>query len=214
MTCTRAAAWEVSMSSIKRTLAIGGAFASVALAACSGGGTSPGWARVGDASSSVRTQGRHGWLSPDVKKQKLVYASDYTGSAILIYPQDVNNPGPIGEIVDGISTPHGIAVDAAGTLYVTNQGSNTLTEYPAGSTSPSVTLSNGISKPSDVSVDSNGTVYISESANNKILEFKVGSTSPDLTITTLSRPDGLTNDRKNNLYVTSNTSAPQGSIYE
>ena len=93
---------------------------------------------------------RHGWMPPNAKSMKLLYVSDYTESQILAYQQGRESSGPIGEIVDGISTPQGIAVDSSGTLYVANQGNDTITEYPAGASEPTVTLSSGNDEPLDV----------------------------------------------------------------
>lgn len=140
------------------------------------------------------------------KKEKLVYVTDYTASVVLIYKQGDTGAGPIGEITTGISNPQGDAVDKSGTLYVANQGNNTVTEYPAGSSSPSVTLSTDISQPIDVSVDSTGIVYVSEGRADAILEFKPGSTSPNATVT-LTHPSDVTNAKNDELYVTYNASS-------
>lgn len=149
---------------------------------------------------------RHGWISPQAKHEKLLYVSDLTSSIVLIYKQGATSQGPIGEIVTGIDEPEGIAVDKAGTLYVADNGNNTVTEYAAGSQSPKVTLSTDISNPLDVSVDSNGILYITEGSRDAILEFKPGSTSPDATVT-ISKPSDATNVKNDDLYVTYNESS-------
>lgn len=181
----------------------GNCCAAAALAACSGAGmpASP----AGHTVSSV-AQGavRQGWISPNANKQKLLFVSDYTSSIVLVFLQGVNHAQPIGEYVDGIGQPRGVAVDASGVLYVVNEGLNTVTEYPPGSVKPKVTLSKGISNPFDVAVDSKGDVYVSESSNATILGFKKGAKSPKVTITGWTHPDGMTTDSKNNLYLTWN----------
>ncbi len=140
------------------------------------------------------------------KKEKLVYVTDYTANIVLIYKQGDTGAGPIGEITTGISSPQGDAVDKLGTLYVANEGNNTITEYPAGSSSPSVTLSTDISAPLDVSVDSKGIVYISEGRAGEILEFKPGSMSPDAMVT-ITHPSDVTNAKNDDVYVTYNESS-------
>ena len=115
-----------------------------ALLLCGGTSGASSRAAAGHGPALHQNTVRHGWISPRAKKMKLIYVSDYTQSLILIYPQGGESSGPIGEIVNGISNPQGIAVDSAGTLYVANQGNNTITEYPFGATDPSVTLSNSI----------------------------------------------------------------------
>ena len=184
-------------------LLFAGACATLLLAGCSGG-TSPGT----PASPALGGVGaaRHGWISPLAKKKKLLYVTDYTASIVLIYKQGATGAGPIGEIVSGIDQPQGDAVDKSGTLYVANEGNNTVTEYPAGSTDPSVTLSTGISRPLDVSVDSTGIVYVMDSSAGQILEFKPGSTSPDATVA-ISHPADAVNAKNNDLYVTYNATS-------
>jgi hypothetical protein len=139
------------------------------------------------------------------KKMKLVYVTDYNASVVLIYKQGDTGAGPIGEIVTGINSPQGDAVDKSGTLYVANEGNSTVTEYPPGASTPSVTLSSSISRPLDVSVDSSGIVYVMEGSAGKILEFKPGSTSPDATVSITHPADG-TNAKNDDLYVTNNSS--------
>jgi sugar lactone lactonase YvrE len=176
-----------------------GACAALLLAGCSGG--TPASPALGGAGAA-----RHGWISPLAKKKKLLYVTDYTASIVLIYKQGASGAGPIGEIVSGIDQPQGDAVDKSGTLYVANEGNNTVTEYPAGSTDASVTLSTGISRPLDVSVDSTGIVYVMDGSAGQILEFKPGSTSPDATVT-ISHPADAVNAKNNDLYVTYNASS-------
>jgi serine/threonine-protein kinase len=81
--------------------------------------------------------------------------------------------------------PSSVAVDTAGTLYVANLGNNTVTEYPAGSTSlspPNVTINNMINSPT-VAVDAAGTLYVAQTGN--VAEYPAGTStsSPSVTIT-------------------------------
>jgi sugar lactone lactonase YvrE len=176
----------------------------LALAGCAGSASTG--SPAGFTPSTGWGTARHGWISPAAKKEKLLYVSDLTESFILIYEQGNTGGGPIGEIENGIDEPEGIAVDHSGTLYVANDGNSTVTEYPAGSTSPSVTLSTDISNPLDVSVDSNDDVYVTESSAGKILEFEPGSTSPNVTVS-LTRADVAANSKNNDVYVTHNQSS-------
>ncbi|HEY2477049.1 MAG TPA: hypothetical protein VGI19_19870 [Candidatus Cybelea sp.] len=156
------------------------AFALVAaalLAACAGG--NQGSSSIPAATSAAQ---RHGWLSPKAKGQALVYVSDNSASAIEIYPAGTDNPSPMGSITDGISNPLGTYVDQSGTLYVANAGNNTVTEYPAGSTTPSVTLSQGLNFPGNVSVDSRGNVAVAEFSQGLVLLFPKGASSPSTTM--------------------------------
>jgi hypothetical protein len=198
---------EDSMSSRKSMLLMVGACSALAFAAWSGGASSA-TSTVPSMLGRTAAHGvaRHGWLPLAAKQEKLLYVSDYTASIVLIYQQGATGSGPIGEIVDGISSPQGVATDKLGTLYVANQGTNTITEYPAGATSPSVTLSTDISRPLDVSVDSKLNVYVTEGSTSTILEFKAGSTSPTVSVT-LEHPSDATNSENRDLYVTHNVSS-------
>lgn len=142
----------------------------------------------------------HGWLARGAASQRLIFVSDNAANAIRIYPQGKTNPAPIGEITDGISAPLGNFVDKNGTLYVANIGNNTVTEYPLGTTTPSVTLSSGLNCPISVAVDRLGTVAVGEFCQGAINEFPAGSVSPTVTITLLQQPEGLTFDRSRHLY--------------
>jgi DNA-binding beta-propeller fold protein YncE len=183
----------------RRAVVVMVALAAVAaLPGCAGGLGSPPAALAPSAAAPILA--RHGWLAPAANAKALVYVSDNSANAIDVYPAGVNDPAPIGQITDGVSAPLGNFVDDNGTLYVANHGNNTITEYPAGSTTPSVTLSNGIAGPISVAADSAGDVAVGEFTNQTILEFPSGATSPTVTIALLTYPEGLTFDRSRHLY--------------
>jgi DNA-binding beta-propeller fold protein YncE len=181
--------------------------ASAALGGCAGGLGSPPSPPPAAAASPAKSLVRRGWLSPAARTKPLVYVSDNSANAIEIYPAGENDPSPIGQITDGISAPLGNFVDENGTLYVANHGNNTITEYPSGSTTPSVTLSGGISGPISVAADSAGDVAVGEFTNQTILEFPAGGSSPTVTITLLTYPEGLTFDKSRHLYAAWNVSS-------
>lgn len=151
-----------------------------------------------------------GFLSAQATSGKnLVYVASLAGSAgaVYVYPASGQAQPPIGTIVNGVSTPAGIAVDSGGSLYVANMGNNTVTVYPPGKTSPSTTYTDGVSTPQGVAVGSDGTVYIanetgSPSGTGTVTEYPAGSTSPSATIAQAGMyafAVGL--DASNNLYV-------------
>ncbi len=81
-----------------------------------------------------------------------------------------------------MSTPGEVALDAHGTLYVVNNGNGTVTEYPAGQSTPSVTLT-GLSGAKGVAIDLNGDVYVSNfGPPAAIVEYDAGQTTPTRTI--------------------------------
>lgn len=177
------------------------------LAACAGQGL-PSTPPAGPAVPALAA--RSGWLSHDAKTKPRIYVSDFTANAVVIYPQGKTNPKPIGEITDGIAGPLGNFVDNHGTLYVANSSNNTITEYPPGATSPSVTLSDGINAPISVAVDRAGTVAVGEFVSQTILEFAPGASSPSVTITLLTYPEGLAFDYGRHLYAAWNQNNGNG----
>ena len=139
-----------------------------------------------------------------------VFVSDFNASTVEIYPQGKPNPAPIGSISAGIAGPVGSAVDDKRTLYVTNASNNTITEYPAGSTSPSVTISNGLNYPTAIAVSHGGTIAVSEFPSGAIVEYAPGKSSPSLTMTSLTYPEGLTFDSGGHLYAAWNVNNGNG----
>ena len=72
----------------------------------------------------------------------------------------------------GLSTPNGIAVDAAGNVYVSDSGTNTVVELPSGSgqgNTPFALNFIGLSTPAGLALDANGNLYVADSANKQVL---------------------------------------------
>ena len=152
-----------------------------------------------------------GWLSPYAKAGKnVVYIADQGAGAVRIYKQKGTGQQPIGEITQGISGVDGLFVDSNKSLYACNFGNGTVTVYPAGSTSPSETLS-GAGSPIDVVVALDGTVFVANfnsGTDGTVLEYPKGQTTPSHTVVTFgagSFPEGLGIDSQNALYVAYNT---------
>jgi serine/threonine protein kinase, bacterial len=100
---------------------------------------------------------------------------------VLMYNPAQPNPSPLGSIIDGINGPMGVAVDKQGQLYVVNIGNNTVTIYPHGSTSPSLTIDKGLWAPAGIGVDSKGNVFV---ANEEqfVTGYRPGRKTPFETI--------------------------------
>jgi len=104
----------------------------------------------------------------------------------------------------GYQTPSGIAVDAAGNVYVSNtlNGQVIKLTYSGGSYTPAVIAT--CLYPMGVAVDAAGNVYISESGQNRILIARPSGSGYVQTVLptgTLNNPHGLWVDSLGNLYI-------------
>jgi hypothetical protein len=128
------------------------------------------------STGTVKGQITSGLYNPErlfVDKQGDVYATNigYNGSnknSITGY-----KPGqktPFITITTGVNRPTGLTVDGAGTIYCANVGNDTITVYPKGQTSPSLTIPFFAEY---LATDSNDNLYASGST---VDEFAPGST--------------------------------------
>src|SRR5207245_6458234 len=94
-----------------------------------------------------------------------VYAPGASGNATPSATITGNNTG--------LSSPHGIALDAAGRLYVANGGSNTITVYAAratGNAAPIATIAGanaGLSGPMGLACDAGGRLDVGNAARER-----------------------------------------------
>jgi sugar lactone lactonase YvrE len=79
----------------------------------------------------------------------------------------------------GFSSPQQVAIDGAGTLYITDAGTNLVVELPAGCAASSCqrTLDGGFYLPDGIAVDGAGNLYVADSGNNRVVELPFGCTS-------------------------------------
>jgi hypothetical protein len=92
-----------------------------------------------------------------------VYVSDEATGAVYGYALSPSDGAPYGHAVfsvGGFKSPRGLAVDAAGYLYVTDDEARTLTVFAPPATTPIYSLAFRAVKPSTVAVDAKGFVYV------------------------------------------------------
>ena len=106
----------------------------------------------------------------------------------------------------GVGDPSGIALDAAGNVYVANRLWQTVTVYSPNKLGPVRTLKVGAGFPQAIAVDASGNIYV---ANFKgtgtepyVLVFTPGKQEATLRITDgITSPKAVTTDRRAYLYV-------------
>lgn len=113
----------------------------------------------------------------------------------------------------GLVVPNGIAIDSAGTVYVSNNSNSTqnVVEYVGGETVPSKTIT-GIPNPFGLALDKNDNLYVA-SVSNGVYEVPKGSATPhNLGLRKAVNTGGLAFNGSGDLFV-SNIFASHPNVY-
>jgi serine/threonine protein kinase, bacterial len=76
------------------------------------------------------------------------------------------NPSQVVLPFTALKWPGGVAMDAAGDVFVTDPDNNRVLKLPAGSSTPTVLPFTGLTTPSGVAVDSVGNVYVADGGHH------------------------------------------------
>jgi sugar lactone lactonase YvrE len=102
----------------------------------------------------------------------------------------------------GLSDPVGVAVDNAGSVYVTDYANVRVLKLAGGSGPQTTLLFSGLSYPDGITVDGLGSVYITDAYNNRVLMLPGGSSlQTEVSFTGLNYPVGVAVDGAGNIYV-------------
>ena len=96
--------------------------------------------------------------------------------------------------------PEGVAIDAAGNLYIANTGANTVKKVAAGSGAV-LTLGSGFNHPEGVAVDAAGNVYVADFGNNSVKKIPIVGGPPVALGSGFKQPAGVAVDAGGNVYV-------------
>jgi len=107
-------------------------------------------------------------------------------------------------IRSGFKYPAGVAVDAAGDVYVADESNNAVTEIPVGGGTP-ISLGSGFNAPEGVAVDAAGNVYVAANAGGVVEKIPAGSGSQVGIGSGFNWLRGIAVDALGNVYVTDNS---------
>ena len=80
-------------------------------------------------------------------------------------------------VTAGLNAPSAIALDQAGTAWIANSGTSTLSAVNGSGTAFGPYTGGGLSTPRSVSVDGQGNIWLANSGNNSVSEFNGSGTA-------------------------------------
>jgi hypothetical protein len=106
-----------------------------------------------------------------------MYVSEEYDNEVVAYPEPTPAGSPVETITDGVSAPWGLCVDQNESLYSVNQA-GTVTEYPYGSISPTVTYSQDLGRPLYCVVGRNDDLFVGNGNGARMVE-RSSNTRPE-----------------------------------
>jgi hypothetical protein len=104
-----------------------------------------------------------------------------------------------------LATPYGIAIDASGDAWVTNETGTTVSELSASGGLVASPTAAGLTGSQGIAVDRSGNVWVANTAGNSVIEFILtgGSVSGTNTYTVggIAAPSAIALDSSNNVFV-------------
>src|SRR5262249_35588826 len=148
-----------------------------------------------------------------VDAQGNFYVGDSQNNTVLVFEAADLAKGATtpSRTLTGVNAPFNLAVDAAGTLFVSNHFSDpnfvhpgtTVSVFAPGSTPPPRTPP-GLDMPTGLAFDAFGNLYVGnvgEAVGSTVSVFAPGSTTPTRTLTGVLNPGPLVFDGFGNLFV-------------
>jgi hypothetical protein len=108
-------------------------------------------------------------LALDAHGNLFVANLNSTPNSVVEYsPPFSNQSAPVVTITNGINEQGAIALSGTASLFVPNQGANTVTEYVAPYAAAPTTISGGLSQPTALALDALGNLYVANYGNNTV----------------------------------------------
>jgi sugar lactone lactonase YvrE len=115
----------------------------------------------------------------------------------VVIPPDGGAQTSIGT---GLANPYGVAVDAAGNVFIADTNNDRVVEVPADG-GAQTTVGIGLANPYGVAVDASGNVFIADTNNSRVVKVPAGGGAQTTVGTGLSAPFGVAVDAAGNLFV-------------
>ncbi len=93
-------------------------------------------------------------------------------SVVEYVPPFSNASAPVVTISNGVNEQGAIGLGGSATLFVPNEGANTVTEYVAPYTGLPTTIVGGQSQPIALAIDAAGNLYVANYGNNSVTEYQ------------------------------------------
>ena len=88
------------------------------------------------------------------------------GGGDLVTPQ--TGLFPVAVRTGALKSPNGVAVDGAGNVYVADNGTNQVIEFPSAGTAVTLNFT-GLNNPAGLALDPSGNLYVSDAGNSRVL---------------------------------------------
>ncbi|MGB9236960.1 MAG: hypothetical protein WCC04_21325, partial [Terriglobales bacterium] len=124
------------------------------------------------------------------------------GSSIASHAQSVSFAGVQTTVAaTGLRSPWGVAVDAAGDVFIADTGNSRVVEVPAGG-GAAIVVGSGLSSPAGVAVDGAGDIFIADYGNNRVVEVAAGGGGQTtLAASGLNHPIGVAVDGAGDVFI-------------
>lgn len=143
---------------------------------------------------------------PQVRKiAALAIAGSLTLLGLTATATPANAQAPSSTIT-GVTSPQGLALNAAGDLYVAESRGTTVSVVEQGNSTPTPSLAiTGLSRPRGVTFDIAGLLYVADTGTNSVKVFDVGTSRsvPVRTLTGVSTPFGVAVNSDGTVFATS-----------
>jgi sugar lactone lactonase YvrE len=114
--------------------------------------------------------------------------------------QSVSFAGVQTTVGGGLNNPQGVAVDAAGDVFISVTGNSQVVEVPANG-GPQITVGSGLSYPRGLAVDLAGDLFIADQGNNRVVEVPAGGGAQFTVGSGISSPMGVGVDATGDVFI-------------